>query len=606
MRSSQRRRIFNVLFWCAFPFLVAGLLQLATWVMSERGNQPLNFPAAVNVEQLLSDPFLQRPTAESVNVVWFTEFAGQGHAVHFGDRLERIVPARSRPLTRLREDSQSKLPNPPAQPTFRPVWRHEAVVSGLTPGQALPYQVHSQTEAGQAIRSEVYQLAPTPAPGTPLKILLTSDHQMMPRTAANLQKVGETIDKIDGVFLAGDLVNIPDRASEWFDNQEGNSFFPCLQGRASYALEGEDGQKTTYQGAPLIQNAPLFTALGNHEVMGRFDMVRGLNDQFNDPIPKGVAADRYAYQAKAVNPQEDPEIRAAWIKAQSFNSDTYEQLLSLPESKPGGQKYYATTFGDVRLVVLYVTNIWRSPTLEADKVSRYREPDPVLGNPEQWNYGQHIFEPITPGSEQYQWLVKELASPEFQNARYKVVMFHHPAHTLGDNIVPAYTNPRGTTVLDPNGQAIAVRYEYPLADDYIHRHLEPLFNEAGVQLVYYGHSHLWNRFQNKVGVNFLESSNVGNTYGAFWGEQKRPVPEGYSETYVATGDPNGLKPITPTVAPLLDENNAPLPYLSSNEITAFSILDTATGQVQSYRFDSRDPNSPVELFDEFAIDGRKQ
>ncbi|MEM8639965.1 MAG: metallophosphoesterase [Cyanobacteria bacterium P01_G01_bin.54] len=566
----------------------------------------MNFPAAVNTEQLLTDPFLQRPTPESVTVVWFTEFAGQGHAVHFGDRLERIALARSRPLTRLREDRDSKLPDPPEQPTFRPIWRHEAVVTGLSPDQALPYQVHSQMDEGEDIRSAVYQLAPTPAPGTPLKILLTSDHQMMPRTAANLQKVGETIDKIDGVFLAGDLVNIPDRASEWFDSPAGNSFFPCLQGRASYELTGAQGQQTTYRGAPLIQNVPLFTAIGNHEVMGRFDMVRGLNAQFNDPIPQRVAVERYGYQAKTVNPNDDPDIKAAWIKSQSFNTDTYEQLFSLPESESGGQKYYATTFGDVRLVVLYVTNVWRSPTLQADKVSRYREPDQVLDNPEQWSYGQHIFEPITPGSDQYEWLVQELASPEFQQARYKVVMFHHPPHTLGDNIVPPYTNPRGTTVLNPSGRAVAVRYEYPLADDYIHHHLEPLFNQAGVQLVYYGHSHLWNRFQNEAGVNFLESSNVGNTYGAFWGEKQRPVPTGYHENYVATGDPNGLKPIIPTEAPMLDEHNAPLPYLSSNEITAFSILNTETGMVQSYRFDSRDPSNPVELFDQFAIDGRKE
>ena len=48
--------------------------------------------------------------------------------------------------------------------------------------------------------------------------------------AANLQKVVETIGKIDAVFFAGDLVNIPERASEWFDDKRGGAFFPCLQG----------------------------------------------------------------------------------------------------------------------------------------------------------------------------------------------------------------------------------------------------------------------------------------------------------------------------------------------------------------------------------------
>lgn len=602
MRSPrQRRRILTALFWCVSPFLMAGLLQLVVWMTVERGPQPMTFPTALHTELLLTDPFLQRPTPTSINVVWFTEFAGQNHRVSYGDRLEQSVSARSTRPTRLREDQNSKIPNPPAQPKMRTVWRHEAIVTGLTSGQRLPYRVQSEQADGTEVRSEVYRLAPQPAPGTPLKILLTSDHQLMPLTAANLEKVAQTVGLVDGVFLAGDLVYAPDRASEWFDNQRGNSFFPCFQGRASYELTGDDGQKTTYKGAPLLQNAPLLTAIGNHEVMGRFSMERGLNDQFNDPIPRAVATQRYGYKAAQVNPSGDPEIKAAWIKSQSFNSDTYEQLLTLPESKAGGSKYYATTFGDVRLVVLNVTNIWRSPSLAPDQTSRYREPDWALADPEQWGYGQHIFEPIAPGSDQYAWLEQELFSEAFQQARYKVVMFHHPPHTLGDNIVPAYTNPRGITTRDDEGNVVAVRYEYPLEDDYIYRYLEPLFNKAGVNLVYYGHSHLWNRFQNEQGVHFLESSNVGNTYGAYWRDQVRTVPVGYRETYRATGDPNGLEPIVPSIAPLLDEHNAPFPYLSSNEITAFSILDTETGVVSSYRFDTRDPDSDVVLFDQFSL-----
>jgi len=44
-----------------------------------------------------------------------------------------------------------------------------------------------------------------------LKILLTSDHQLKPMTAANLQKVVETVERVDAVFFVGDLVNVPDR-----------------------------------------------------------------------------------------------------------------------------------------------------------------------------------------------------------------------------------------------------------------------------------------------------------------------------------------------------------------------------------------------------------
>lgn len=583
---------------CLSPFLLAfGLsLLLASPLLA---SPPM--PSALNAEQLLTDPFLQLPTQDSVRVVWFTEFAGTEHQVWYGKRLQHHQNAVTRPLTRLREDAKSPLPNPPATPTFRTVWRHEALIPGLTPDQRVPYQVRSIRENGELIQSDRFSLAPAPSPGRGLKILLTSDHQLMPMTAANLEKVVDTVGAIDGVFLAGDLVNIPDRGSEWFDSAKGNAFFPCLQGRAGFAIAQENGGERVYTGGQIIQNAPLFPALGNHEVMGRFSDTLSLSEQFSDPYPRAQAAE--FFPVPGGNRALDPGLRSAWLKAHSFNSDTYEEIFSLPQTSPGGKRYYAVSFGDIRLISLYVTNIWRVPTVEDGRVSRYREPQATAADPRQWSYGQHIFEPIAPGSAQYQWLTEELASPEFQQAKYKIVMFHHPPHTLGGNIVPAYTDPQPVVERDGTGGITAVRYEYPLDQDYIHKYLEPLWDQAGVQLVYYGHSHLWNRFRNPAGVNFLESSNVGNTYGAYWnGTKTRYVPPGYQETYVPTGDPYGLDPIMPSLDPLIDpESNQPLPYIASNTLTVFSILDTGTGKITSYRFDTTVAESEAIAFDQFSL-----
>jgi hypothetical protein len=57
----------------------------------------------------------------------------------------------------------------------------------------------------------------------------------------------------------------------------------------------------------------------------------------------------------------------------------------------------------------------------------------------------------------------------------------------------------------------------------------------------------------------------------------------------------------PAIAPLTDEQGNPQPYLSSNDITAFSIFDTGTGTVSSYRFDIRTPQADVVKFDEFTL-----
>ena len=549
-----------------------------------------------------------------MRVVWFTEFKGSRHTVLYGQGLNRNAIATTTKLSRTREDQKSNLGKQTQeaqvyqQPTRRDIWRHEAIVTGLTPGQRVPYQVTSVHEDGQKVSSHQFTLAPNPTPGTPLKILLTSDHQLMPMTSANLQKVVETIGQVDAVFFAGDSVNVADRPSEWFDDHRGGAFFPCLQGRAHYQLEKE-GVKTTYKGGELIQYAPLFPTVGNHEVMGRFSNQRDLNDQFNDPYPRTIAETLYQEKAEYFNPENDLQLRQSWLKDNSCNTNTYKEIFTLPPNQSGGENYYAVTFGDIRLVVLYITNVWRSPSLEADARGRYREREDDLDHPVAWGYGQHIFEPVAKGSAQYNWLEKELNSPDFKQAKYKIVMFHHPPHSLGTNIVPAYTDPVQRIERDEEGHVKAVRYEYPRAADYIIRDVVPLLEAARVQLVFYGHSHLWNRFVSSSGMHFLETSNVGNSYGAYLGNDKRPVPTDYQTEYAATGDPNGLEPVIPTLAPLLGDDNQPLPYIASNDITVFSILDTGTGTVSSYRFDTRkaklsrrdSPISEVEKFDKFRL-----
>jgi 3',5'-cyclic AMP phosphodiesterase CpdA len=516
-------------------------------------------------------------------VIWFTEFFGTRHQVRYGEKLEKIALARTSKLTRVREDAKSRTLEAYQSLTDREIWRHQSEITDLNPGERIPYQVTSFQE-NKAIRSDIYTLTPRPKKGTNLKILLTSDHQLMPMTAANLQKVIETIGQVDAVFLAGDLVNIPDRASEWFDDSRGGAFFPCLQGRANYPLT-KNGIQTIYKGGEIIQNAPLFPAIGNHEVMGRFSNSTGLNEQFKDAIPQFIAKQLA---------EDTAAISENWLKNNAFNTETYEEIFSLPQNK-----YYSLTFGDIRLVVLYVTNIWRNPNLEPSARGRYYENQIDLDRPECWGYGQHIFEPIAQDSPQYQWLEKELNSREFQEAKYKVVMFHHPPHTLGGNIVPPYTDPVPTIERDATGKVRSVRYDYPQENDYIIRDLIPLLESAKVNLVFYGHSHLWNRFLSPKGMNFLESSNVGNSYGAHLGDKKRPVP--LDRNYAAIGNPNGLPAIIPNIAPLVDLVNQPLPYIASNDLTVFSILDTEKGTVSSYRFDTRYPDSEVIKFDEFDL-----
>jgi len=333
--------------------------------------------------RLLTDPFLQLPTENSVRVVWFTEFAGSQHRVAYGENLYKTAVASTSKLSRTQEDQHSRVGNQTQdgqvyqQPVKRNIWRHEAEVTGLTPGIRVAYRVISVREDGESVSSDVFTLASTPRPGTAARILLTSDHQIKPMVAANLQKVVETVGQVDAVWFAGDLVNVSDRASEWFDDHRGGAFFPCLQGHADYQMEN-NGVKISYVGGEIIQHAPMFTCIGNHEIMGRVGC-GSLNDDFDHTIPREVAKKLYGEQS---------------LKDNSFNTDTYEEIFTLPESQEGGKTYYAVSFGDVRLVVLYVTNMWRTPNLDAEARGKYRERTADLQNPENWGYGQHIYEPI--------------------------------------------------------------------------------------------------------------------------------------------------------------------------------------------------------------------
>jgi hypothetical protein len=582
-------------------------------------------------------PFLQRPGERSVEVAWITAFEGRRHLVLYGadvgrldakvleriaaegqaaipdGRTVHIAEASSRRLSRMREDADSHLPpewrgeppeGPGAMPIARALWRQTAEATGLRPGERVPYRVLSVDERGNWRASATYTLGPKPPPGQGVKILLTSDHQNLPMTPANLQMVEETIGQVDAVFVVGDLVNHPDRASQWFDDARGSAFFPSLQGRASRVIAAADGTPHRYRGGRLIQYAPLYTVVGNHEVMGPAAPGRGIAAELSAAVPRAVAARAYAEVAATVNPTQDPRVRDRWIKDNSFNVDTYLELFGPPHGALEQPTYWAESFSDIRVIGLSVTQIWRTPNLDADRPGRYHEPERVLDDPLEQGWGQHIVEPIERGSAQFAWLERELASTAFKASRYRIVLMHHAIHGIGANVSPPFTDPVRLETRDADGRLTAVRYTYPRGQDHLVRDLAPLLREAGVQLVVNGHSHLWNRFYDR-GMHLLETSNVGNSFGAFHPASGRsrlvpPAPWDPADV-VAQGDPNGLEPIAPNIRPLVGPDGAPLPFIAEDHLTVFSILDTHDGTVSSYAFDVYEPASGVVLVDRFTI-----
>jgi hypothetical protein len=179
----------------------------------------------------------------------------------------------------MREDHESRVPGREYQGiTARPVYRHLARVSGLAAGRRTRYQVVSVDDSGAEVTSEVYSLAPEPTADCGVQLLLTSDHQLGPAAAATLTRIGQTVGvRLDGILLAGDMINTADRASDWFDEAGGAAFFATMTGRGAQESGGR-----LWPGAPLLQHTPLYPTLGNHEVMGDrpdLDTLVGQRDQ---------------------------------------------------------------------------------------------------------------------------------------------------------------------------------------------------------------------------------------------------------------------------------------------------------------------------------------
>lgn len=620
---------------------------------------------------ILTEPILQNPGPDSVRVVWFTEAPGTANRVRVGADFAREFPATTTEMTRMLEDRESqvfqRITSELTDPQRRRVFRHEAVVTGLTPGQRVPYVAITGLDGAEYRSSRDYTLQPLPRPGQSLKILLSSDQQNNRMAAANYQKVQETVGPVDAVLFPGDFVSQPNRASEWFDRVSINnpSFFQSLGGTMQRWNPG-----SPFRGGDILQFAPLYGCLGNHEYPGRWRLdpqtnnpgntgPTSINAMDNDPQPRWYAEQRYEQLRATVNPTNDPALRARWIEDNSYEWTTYREMWSLPEG-PEGKAYYAQRFGDVFLISLDANRIWR--VWNPGQRGKFTEAFvPAAGrtsdNPDDWGFGDFTFRPFGPGSRQYAWLQETLRSEPCRSARFRIVISHQTMAGLGDNAVPVLAEQVITaeltdgTIIGPfpasqwpqrwpaineaarAGRVRFMRYEYPLAADIWRRDIEPLLQEANVQLVHTGHSHLWNRCRAGA-LHYLESSNVGNSFGAMFfdtpqaGVSPSRGPRGVqpgnaawrSQTvaavpprttltwnpadYPGSGEPHGRPMQMPTLFnPMRELAGAPadLPFVASNVLTTFSILETQSGIVSSYVYDTRDASAPTRKFDEFSL-----
>ena len=128
-------------------------------------------------------------------------------------------------------------------------------------------------------------------------------------------------------------------------------------------------------------------------------------------------------------------------------------------SLPGNEQWFAYTYSNVRFIALN-TN-----------------------------------EDVAPGSAQYVWLESELQSADYSAAKWHVVYFHHPAFTCA-----------GLYVDDLD----------------VKQYLVPLFEDYGVDIVFSGHNHLYERYLNN-GIYYIVTGGGGGGLDSLDPDTEAPI-----------------------------------------------------------------------------------
>ena len=256
-----------------------------------------------------------------------------------------------------------------------------------------------------------------------MKILLTSDIQTKNMCAANYEKLYEAIGPVDAVLANGDIIDVPDRGLRLVRRRQF-----LLPGAPGYLRPGD--RRRGIQRRPPAPECPPLCLHRQPRGHGPLQRHHPPEHPVQRPHHPGLTPRTSMTGSTAMTTPPTMSLRRT-KRSSSRTTPSIpppgREVLTLPESDTGDERYYAVTIGDLRVIVLEVARIWRGNSVGS--TSKYSE---IPGaSVDQYGFGQHIFEPIGEGSDQLAFLEEELQSDAFQNAKYKMVMFHWQFHSLG-------------------------------------------------------------------------------------------------------------------------------------------------------------------------------
>ena len=380
-------------------------------------------PTGVLASEFEVLPYLQNPAADAMTVVWFT-------AKEVPGTLEVATPDGPVRLNSQPELAETLQDNP-WKPEFEParertLYRHRVRVTGLTPGTKYGYKVSQQEEIFEG------SLRATPTTDSPVRLIVYSDSETEPESS--------TTPPVDWPAPPG--AKRPEGRTRYLvDQTEGyrrnlaeiERRDPHLVSVVGDLVETGGEQRdwdefwrhNAGEYGRLASRVPLIAALGNHE---------------------NYAGAGGGYTAKGAN----------------FATAKYLTYFEFPnngaERREHVGRYYRLDYGPVTVLCLDSSDGGKHQT-EQDT---------------NFNLSGSLAPDYNPGSEQYQWLERELPAAR-KRSRFVFVQFHHTMFGSGPHSVPlGHKNFSGQS-----GRAMRV--------------LLPLLLKHGVDAVFSGHDELWER-----------------------------------------------------------------------------------------------------------------
>ncbi len=373
-------------------------------------------------------PYLQNPAKEAITLVWFSKTSRAGQLTVWepdSDSFERLAIFESRPV---RAEALVYHPSEDCGDTnckeFPLPFLHQIRLKDLKPGTLYRYQVTQDSErAGgsfstlddgeESLRFIVYADSETEPEST-------GNHTLWPGVEAHMRVRKYPLDQTTG--YAQNLKVIEKRRP---------AFVAIAGDLVESGGEQRDWDEFWLHNAALAASTVLLPALGNHDYFGG---------------PRGLGQYTVPYSENAVRKYQ-----------------TYFDLPSNGASDPThSERYYSLRHGAVTLIVLDTINGLPD---RGDMDTNWR----LLGE------GEGGFAPDwQPGSEQYDWLRKELISAQ-ETGRFTFVMFHHAPYTSGVHGRLPGENSAGGDILSSQ----------PLQT------LTPLFHRYGVDAVFGGHDEMY-------------------------------------------------------------------------------------------------------------------